>query len=269
MEKVKNYIAEAIGTCCLVLFACGTAVLSGEYLATALAFGVVLILVALTVCKESGCHINPAVSLAMLIRGKMSVADFVGYICGQFLGGIVGTALLGLFVIRGQFRLLGGNEISGALMNAQGDLNAWSYIGAFLVEVVLTCVFVYVILTVTDSRHYEGKYPVLFIGLALTVVHLLGMGLTGTSVNPARSFGPSLLQGFGGNWTSFSQIWIWLLAPLAGGALAAILYGIVNKDGAVAIQKSESKPAAEPKAEEPKEEEVKEEKEEETVKEQE
>ena len=223
MEKVKNYIAEAIGTCCLVLFACGTAVLSGEYLATALAFGVVLILVALTVCKESGCHINPAVSLAMLIRGKMSVADFVGYICGQFLGGIVGATLLGLFVIRGQFRLLGGNEISGALMNAQGDLNAWSYIGAFLVEVVLTCVFVYVILTVTDSRHYEGKYPVLFIGLALTVVHLLGMGLTGTSVNPARSFGPALLVGG----EALKQLWIFIVAPLVGGALSAVVWNAI------------------------------------------
>ena len=225
MSLLKKAIAEFIGTAVLVLVACGVACVAGAgswWVATSLAFGLVIVAMAYSIGNISGCHINPAVSLAMLISKKISLKEFLVYICAQIIGAFVGALLLALF-LRG-FKGLGGNEIQATLFNSEGNLDFMSYLGAFLVEVALTFVFVIAILGVTDSRFHDGKHAGIVIGLVLALVHLFGLGFTGTSVNPARSLAPAVLQAFAGNTTSLSQIWIWILAPLAGAALAALVY---------------------------------------------
>lgn len=227
MSLVKKAIAECIGTAVLVLVACGVAVVAGDswWVATSFAFGLVIVAMAYSIGNVSGCHINPAVSLAMLISKKISLKEFLVYVCAQIVGAFVGSLLLALF-LRG-FGNLGGNAIQPLLMK-DGNLDAMSYIGAFLVEVVLTFVFVIAILGVTDSRFHDGKHAGIVIGLVLALVHLFGLAFTGTSVNPARSLAPAVLQAIGGNATSLQQVWIWILAPLAGAALAAFVYKLIT-----------------------------------------
>ena len=230
MSLIKKAIAECIGTAVLVLVACGVAVAAGGHgdwwVATSFAFGLVIVAMAYSIGNVSGCHINPAVSLAMLISKKITLKEFLVYVCAQIVGAFVGAALLALF-LRG-FGSLGGTEIQPLLMEGGKHLDAMSYIGAFLVEVVLTFVFVIAILGVTDTRFHEGKHAGIVIGLVLALVHLFGLGFTGTSVNPARSLAPAVLQAFAGNATSLTQVWIWLLAPLAGAALAAFVYKLLT-----------------------------------------
>ena len=211
MENIRKYLAEFIGTCVLVLVACGTAgqICTPENAAaglvgTALAFGLVIVAMAYSIGNVSGCNINPAVSIAMLINGKISVKDFCGYIVSQFLGAIAGAGLL--YAIVGDAGKLGCNGLYN------GDAGV-----SFLIEVLLTFVFVIAILGVT-SKESNGAVAGLVIGGALVLVHLLGISFTGTSVNPARSFGPALIAG------KLDGIWVFLLAPLAGGALAAVVY---------------------------------------------
>ena len=231
MSLFKKAIAECIGTAVLVLVACGVAVAAGGdgdwWVATSLAFGLVIVAMAYSIGNVSGCHINPAVSLAMLINKKITLKEFIVYVCAQIVGAFVGALLLALFV-RG-FENLGGNAIQPLLQAEGGKLDAMSYIGAFLVEVVLTFVFVIAILGVTDSRFHDGKHAGIVIGLVLALVHLFGLGFTGTSVNPARSLAPAVLQAIAGKSTSLEQVWIWILAPLAGAALAALVYKLLTK----------------------------------------
>ena len=217
MKDFKKYIAECLGTFVLVFFACGAAVVTKcstdnlpGYLLTALAFGLVIVGMAYSVGNISGCHINPAVSLAMLIAGKMTLKDFIGYVVAQFAGAIAGAALLMAFV----------GKDSGLGSNGLFQDNIWL---SLLIEVILTFVFVYVILGVT-SKPENGKVAGLVIGLTLTLVHILGIAFTGTSVNPARSFGPALFAGG----TALQNVWVFIVAPLAGGALAAGVYKLLN-----------------------------------------
>ncbi len=217
--SLKKYVAEFIGTFVLVFFACGTAAVVGcsaengtGYLLTALAFGLVIVAMAYSIGNISGCHINPAVSIAMLISKKLSVEDFVGYVIAQFLGAIAGAALLIPFV---------GKE-SGLGANALYDGNVWL---SMLIEVILTFVFVIAILGVT-SKVNNGAVAGIVIGLSLTLVHILGISFTGTSVNPARSFGPALLVGG----DALSCVWVFILAPLVGGALAAVVYNYLASE---------------------------------------
>ncbi|MBQ3253857.1 MAG: aquaporin, partial [Acholeplasmatales bacterium] len=221
---------ETIGTAVLVLVACGVAAVTGaSTVATSLAFGLVIVAMAYSIGNVSGCHINPAVSIAMFIRKKLTLKEFLVYVASQFVGGIVGALLLGLF-LRGNFESLGGNAIQATILNSKTlEVDFVSIVIAFVVEVVLTFIFVIAILGVTDSKHHDGKHAGIVIGLVLVLVHLIGLYFTGTSVNPARSFGPALLQAFAGETTSISQIYIWILAPLAGGALAAVAYGFLTK----------------------------------------
>ena len=212
----KKYVAEFIGSFVLVFFACGTAAVVGcsaangtGYLLTALAFGLVIVAMAYSIGNISGCHINPAVSVAMYVSRKLSKEDFIGYVIAQFLGSIVGAALLALFV--GRDSGLGAN----ALYNG-------SVILSLLIEIILTFVFVLSILGVT-SKVENGAVAGIVIGLSLTLVHILGISFTGTSVNPARSFGPALFVGG----EALSSVWVFLLAPLAGGALAAVVYKFI------------------------------------------
>ena len=214
MASVKKYLAEFIGTFVLVFFACGTAAAIGcdgpNYLAVAIVFGLVIVAMAYSIGNVSGCHINPAVSIAMLISGKMTVADFIGYLVAQFIGGIAGAAAMIPF--------LGSDCGFGANALFEGSIAK-----SFVIEIILTFVFVLAILGVT-SKTENSNVAGLVIGLSLTLVHLLGIHFTGTSVNPARSFGPALFAG-GEN---LACVWVIILAPLAGGALAAVCYKILD-----------------------------------------
>lgn len=214
MERFKKYIAEFIGTFVLVLFACGTAAAVGcatdkadvAYLLTALAFGLVIVGMAYSVGNVSGCHINPAVSIAMLIDGRMDIKDFIGYIVAQFAGAIAGAAML--------TPLLGSDCGYGANGLYNGDV--WT---SLLIEVILTFVFVFVILGVTSKPEFSNVAG-LVIGFTLTLVHIFGIHFTGTSVNPARSFGPALLAGG----DALANVWVFIVAPLVGGVLAALVF---------------------------------------------
>ena len=210
---MKKYIAEFVGTLVLVLVACGVAAITGGSLvATSLAFGLVIVAMAYSIGNVSGCHINPAVSLAMLMTKKMNVKDFACYVAAQVLGAIAGAALLG--VLLDGFDVLGANGYGEA---GQLASNVWI---ALLIETILTFIFVTVILGVTSKKE-NG----VVIGLTLTLVHLLGIPFTGTSVNPARSFGPALLQGG----EALTQVWVFILAPLVGAILASLFYSYVLK----------------------------------------
>lgn len=228
MDLLKKGLAELFGTCALVFLACGTAVLTGaNVVATALAFGLVIVVMSKVIGDISGCHINPAVSLAMLITKRMSLKEFLVYLLAQFVGATLGALLLALCT-GFQFEVLGGNEIQYVLYDG-ANLTAKSYISAILVEIVLTAIFVLTILKATDESKGDTKFAGLYIGVALVLVHLIGITLTGTSVNPARSFGPALLQAFAGESAALKQIWIFLVGPFAGGALAALVYMLFNK----------------------------------------
>lgn len=213
MASVKKYIAEFIGTFVLVLFACGTAAVVGcsaengtGYLLTALAFGLVIVAMAYSIGNISGCHINPAVSIAMLVSGKLGIKDFIGYVVAQFLGATAGAGAL--MAIVGKESGLGAN----ALYNDDIVLS-------LVIEVILTFVFVIAILGVT-SKTENSAVAGIVIGLTLTLVHILGISFTGTSVNPARSFGPALLVGG----DALANVWVFIVAPLVGGVLAALVY---------------------------------------------
>ena len=211
MKDFKKYLAEFVGTFVLVFVACGVAGQTGGSLAvTSAAFGLVIVAMAYSIGNISGCHINPAVSIAMLCAKKMTMKDFIGYVVAQFLGAIAGAAVLNAVVK--DVTKLGTN----ALYN--GDALA-----SFIIEAILTCIFVLAILGVTSKKEFGGAAG-LVIGGALTLVHLLGINFTGTSVNPARSFGPALIAG------NLGDIWVFLLAPLVGGILAAVIYGFLAKE---------------------------------------
>lgn len=223
---MKKYVAECIGTAVLVVLGCGTAMLVGcdaangsGYLLTALAFGLVIVGMAYSIGNISGCHINPAVSLGVLMTGGINVSEFVGYVISQCIGAFAGAGILALiFGLGGVTDMTGGfgsNGLSGVGGNAFAGL---------LVEVVLTFVFVLTILGVTSKKAGHGSFGGLVIGLTLTLVHILGIGLTGTSVNPARSFGPALVAAFSGNTEPLVSLWVFIVGPLVGAALAAAVY---------------------------------------------
>ena len=221
---MKKYICEFIGTCVLVLFGCGTAVVTGGNLAvTALAFGLSIVAMAYVIGNISGCHVNPAVSLAMLISGKMNIKDFCGYVVSQIAGAFAGSGIL--YFILNSTNL--GTSSLGA--NGFGTLSATeiTMAGAFIVELILTFIFIYTILGVT-SDDKKGSVAGIVIGLTLTFVHIIGIKLTGTSVNPARSLAPAVI--LGGD--ALSQVWLFIVAPFVGSALAAIVYKFLNREQA-------------------------------------
>ena len=228
---MKKYLAEAIGTCTLVVLGCGTAMLvgcdaaaGGGYILTALAFGLSIVAMAYCVGNISGCHINPAVSLGVLLAGRMEKKDFWGYVAAQCIGAFVGAALLALI-----FMLGGVPDMTGGFgTNGLGGVNGSAFAG-LLVEIVLTFIFVLCILGVTAPKAKHGSFGGLVIGLTLTGVHILGIGLTGTSVNPARSIGPALIAAFAGNTAPLACLWVFIVGPLAGAALAAVTYKAFEK----------------------------------------
>ena len=229
---MKKYLAEAIGACVLVLLGCGTAMLvgcdaaaGGGYILTALAFGLSIVAMAYCVGNISGCHINPAVSLGVLLSGGMKGKDFVGYVIAQIIGALAGAALLAaVFSLGGVTDMTGGfgsNGLAGVNDNAGAGL---------LVEFLLTFIFVLCILGVTSKKAGHGSFGGLVIGLTLTGVHILGIGLTGTSVNPARSIGPAVIAAIAGNTAPLASLWVFIVGPLAGAALAAVIYKALEKE---------------------------------------
>ena len=228
---MKKYLAEFIGTCVLVLIGCGTAMavgcdpsLGSGYILTAFAFGLGLLTMAYSIGNISGCHINPAVSLAMLISKKMTGKEFCGYVVFQILGALAGAGLLALiFNGAGILDMTGGfgaNGLSGV------NENVWV---GLLVEILLTFVFVISILGVTSEKAKHGNVAGLVIALSLVAVHILGIGLTGTSVNPARSLGPAIAAAISGNGTAIGVVWVFIVGPLLGGAMAACVYRLLEK----------------------------------------
>ena len=228
-DLLKRAFAECLGTFVLVFVACGVAAATGgELVATSLAFGLVIVAMAHCIDKISGCHINPAVSLGCLLTKRMSVKEFLVYCLAQVLGAIAGATLVfGLFKMSGA-------QLAGDACNAYVNGTSFgSILAALLTEVVLTCIFVFVILNVTDKNSEHGKLAGIIIGLTLTLVHLIGINLTGTSVNPARSIGTALAALiYNGTTQALAQVWLFVVAPLAGAALAALLFNLLHKEKA-------------------------------------
>lgn len=224
---MKKYFAELIGTMVLVLLGCGTAVFVGcgepaGVFATAAAFGLAVVAMAYTIGGISGCHINPAITLGVLLAGRMNAKDAFGYWIAQFIGGIIGAAIL--------FAIISVTGAPGAMgdpagLGTNGVANAGGVWGACLVELVATFLFVLVVLGTTDSEKGAGAFAGLAIGLSLVLIHLVCINLTGTSVNPARSFGPAIFAGG----EALKNVWVFILAPLAGGALAAPVWNCLTK----------------------------------------
>ena len=228
---MKKYLSELIGTAVLVVLGCGTAMLVGcdaasgsGYLLTALAFGLVIVAMAYSIGNISGCHINPAVSLGVLLSGGMSAKEFVGYVISQILGALVGAGILAAIFGLGGITDMTGGFGSNGLAGVGGSAAA-----GLLVEVVLTYIFVLAILGVTSSKAGHGSFAGLVIGLTLTLVHILGIGLTGTSVNPARSIGPAIVAAISGNTAPLACLWVFIVGPLVGAALAAVTYKALEK----------------------------------------
>ncbi len=222
---MKKYICEFIGTAVLVLFGCGSAVIAGETLGTlgiAMAFGLSIVAMAYVIGDISGCHINPAVSLAMLINKKITVKEFVCYVIAQVIGAIAGIGILYAIMVNSNLEMV--NPTFGA--NGYGELSSVGIglVGALITEVVLTYVFIYTILGVT-SDDSKGSVAGIVIGLTLAFVHIMGIPLTGTSVNPARSLAPALFAGG----EALKQVWVFIVAPFVGSALAAFTYKYLNR----------------------------------------
>ncbi|WP_026489534.1 MIP/aquaporin family protein [Butyrivibrio sp. XBB1001] len=229
---MKKYVAECIGTATLVVLGCGTAMLVGcdaasgsGYLLTALAFGLTIVAMAYSIGNISGCHINPAVSLGVLLSGGMEVSEFVGYVVSQCIGAFAGAGILALIFGLGGVEDKTGGFGSNGLAGVNGNP-----IAGLIVEIVLTFIFVIAILGVTSKKAGHGSFGGLVIGLTLVVVHILGIGLTGTSVNPARSFGPALVAAFTGNTAPIAALWVFIVGPLVGAACAACVYKALEKN---------------------------------------
>lgn len=225
MENIKKYLAEFVGTFVLVFIGVGSAVAGASYSGVAAAFGVAIVMLAYSVGRISGGHVNPAVSFAMALSGKLSWKDFGFYCLAQILGAIVASACIG--AIYGGYGSTGANvvgEASNSLIYAKvgGNIGV-AYLCAFVVELVLTFLFVLVILGVTHDDKFSNVAG-LVIGIALTGAHLVGCGVDNTSVNPARSISAAIFAAVGGNMEGLKEIWIFILAPMAGAALAALCW---------------------------------------------
>jgi len=222
---MKKGIAELVGTFTLVLFGCGSAVIAGPWIAgpttvgvlgIALAFGLAIVAMAYGIGPVSGCHVNPAVSLGAFIAGRLSASDLITYVMAQCLGAIAGAAVLWLIMSGKASGWSGGLGANGW---GPGYLGEYDLLSAAVFEVVATFLFVVTILGVTQ-KGAPSQLAGLVIGLTLAVIHIVGINITGVSVNPARSLGPALLMG--GN--AMAQLWLFIVAPLAGAMIAGVMF---------------------------------------------
>ena len=226
MPLSKRAAAEFVGTFWLVFGGCGSAVLSAAYpqlgigfLGVALAFGLTVLTMAFAIGHISGCHLNPAVSVGLMVGRRFSAKDLPAYVVAQVLGGMAGAAVLYVIATGKPGFELGGFACNGFAENSPGG---YSLEACLVAEVVLTFMFLMIILGSTDRRAPQGFAPIA-IGLGLTLIHLIGIPVTNLSVNPARSTGPAM---FVGGW-AIRQLWLFWLAPIAGGALAGIVYPLI------------------------------------------
>jgi aquaporin Z len=220
-KSSQKYIAELLGTMVLVLMGCGSAVIAGGnigFLGISLAFGLAVVVMAYAIGPVSGCHLNPAITISMLVAGKISGKDAVGYIAAQLIGAVVGSGILYLIASGKDGYSIAANGLGqngyGALSPAHYGLTA-----AFIAEVVLTFIFLIVIFGATHKKAFDS-FAGLAIGLALVLIHLVGIPITGTSVNPARSIGPAIFVGG----EVLSQVWLFIVAPIIGGIIAAFVW---------------------------------------------
>jgi aquaporin Z len=235
--NMKKLIAEFIGTFTLVLFGCGAAVIAGmgsgatsiDVLGISFAFGLAIVAMAYGIGPVSGCHVNPAVSFGVLMAGRMSVGDFIGYAIAQILGALAGAAILYLILSGKASGWTGGLGQNGW---GTGYLGEYNMVSALVFEAVATFLFLVCILGVTQEgapTHMAG----IAIGLTLVVIHIVGINVTGVSVNPARSIGPAIV-GMAENANAVSQLWLFIVAPLVGAGVAGLMFksGILaaNKD---------------------------------------
>ena len=221
---MKKYLAECIGTFVLTLLGCGTAMFLGcntpaSVVGTAIAFGLTVVAMAYTIGGISGCHINPAITFGVALSGRMSWGEAVGYWVGQVIGAIIAGAVLLLLT-----KVVAAPDLTGGL-GTNGVANAGGVGGALLVEFIATFIFVLVVLGTTDAKKGAGNLAGLAIGLTLILVHLVCINLTGTSVNPARSIGPALFVGG----EALANVWVFILAPMVGGACAAGVWKALAK----------------------------------------
>ena len=219
---MKRYISELIGTMVLVLFGCGSAAIAGSVLGNlgiAMAFGLSIVAMAYVIGDISGCHINPAVSIGMWIDGRMEAKDLIMYIVFQCIGAIIGTALLATLINTAPS--LGGYMATGLGQNGFGAASSVgiNVYGALITEIILTFVFVFTVLGVTRSEKTSVVAGIV-IGLTLAFVHIMGIPLTGTSVNPARSLGPALFMGG----VALQQVWVFIVAPIIGAVIAGLIH---------------------------------------------
>ena len=219
---MKRYISELIGTMVLVLFGCGSAAIAGSVLGNlgiAMAFGLSIVAMAYVIGDISGCHINPAVSIGMWIDGRMEAKDLIMYIVFQCIGAIIGTALLATLINTAPS--LGGYMATGLGQNGFGAASSVgiNVYGALITEIILTFVFVFTVLGVTRSEKTSVVAGII-IGLTLAFVHIMGIPLTGTSVNPARSLGPALFMGG----VALQQVWVFIVAPIIGAVIAGLAH---------------------------------------------
>jgi aquaporin Z len=224
---MKKLLAELIGTFALVLFGCGAAVVSGisttgpsgiGLLGISFAFGLAVVAMAYAIGGITGCHINPAITIAMLVAGKIKTADAINYIIGQFIGATLGAAVL-YVILKGAPGFEMGEWALGSNGWGEGYLGGYNMTSAFVAEAVLTFLFLFVIFA-TTSKWGNGTMAGLAIGLTLVLIHLVAIPITGTSVNPARSFGPAIFaQG-----NALTQLWLFIAAPIVGAIAAALLW---------------------------------------------
>jgi len=233
MPLAHRSFAEFIGTFWLVLGGCGSAVLAATFpqvgiglTGVSIAFGLTVLTMAYAIGHISGCHLNPAVSVGLVVGGRFKASELPAYVIAQVAGAIVAAALL-YFIASGKpgFDLGGGLASNGYAEHSPGGYNL---VAAFVCEVVMTFMFLIIILGATDKRAPQGFAPIA-IGLGLTLIHLISIPVTNTSVNPARSTGPALIVG---GW-AISQLWLFWVAPIIGAALAGVVYKILGGKDAV------------------------------------
>ena len=230
ISPTKKYLAELIGTMVLVLMGCGSAVIAGTYflggtVGIALAFGLSVLVMVYAIGPISGCHINPAISIAMLVAGKLSAKDTVFYVVFQCIGAIIGAGILYAIAVGTPVF----NIANGLGQNGYGaaSLGGYNLTSALIAEIVFTFIFLLVIFGSTSEAAPKG-FAGIAIGLTLALIHIVAIPIDGTSVNPARSLGPALFTAIK-NTTALSQLWLFIVAPIIGGILASIVWKIFKQ----------------------------------------
>jgi len=231
--KISKFFAEFFGTLVLVLMGCGSAIIAGAngetgvgILGIAFAFGLSVLAMAYAIGHISGCHINPAISIGMVFAGRMKIGEAAYYILAQILGAIAGALIL-LCIARGNADYTLASV--GLGQNGYGEHSPHHYnlLSGFISETVLTFIFLLVIFGATSTKNIHGGFAGLSIGLSLVLIHIVGIPITGVSVNPARSIGPALLVGG----QAISQVWLFIVAPILGAGLSALVWkGLLEKD---------------------------------------